>query len=378
MTTPGTGSDYWVLLHPGPSFDDYTLHLANALAPLLPTGLALDPRQRQRFAGALHPRLRIELYRRPRRRHVWGWAEMRSLARRARRRGARVLHVQGYGLWEWVLMRQSRDLFVVNTVHDPVNHLDYRTWLNDRLLAKTVQAAQAWVVHSPHMREVLLRHHPSVQRAKVCWHPHGPFTYYLRYRPPTAARQPYFLFFGEPRLNKGIDVLLRAWIQAQARLPRSWRLVLACNKPLPPAARRWLAAAQATERLEVHTRYLPDEEVARRFAEAGVVVLPYRHGTQSGVLALAAAFGAAVLATPVGTLPERVQHGRQVYFVPPADVAALAEGLIYLAHHADVRARLGQALREHALQAWSWETSARKLVACYRRWTGQQLSAAGS
>lgn len=356
-----------LVLHPGPCFDDYTVHLANALAhqAQIRVGLALDRAQAARFGPALHPQVTLLPYRRPRRRHVWGLAEMRRLAQSIRRFGAQVFHFQGFGLWESVLVRRLHGLTIVNTVHDPVNHIDYRTPLNEALLRDAVRHAHGWVVHSAKMAALLQKAHRSVDPQRIAIHPIGPYTYYRRFVPvPPPPRERSILFFGEPRRNKGFDLLLQAYAQVAERLA-GWRLVVAGQGTPPPETRALLTRLQQDGRLEYRPGFVPDPEFAMLFARAGLVVLPYRHGTQSAVLAVAAALACPVLATPVGTLPEMVQHREEVYFVPPENVPALKEGLLRLTQNASLRHRLGVALHHKAQTAWAWEQAAERLTAFY-------------
>ena len=357
-----------VVFHPGPSFDDYTIHLVNALAQYdtLTVGLALDHGQIARFHDVLDTRVHLLPYRRPRRRHVWGVYEMQRLARAIRRFQAHIFHYQGFGLWESVLVRFLRGVTVVNTVHDPVNHIDYRTWLNETLLRDAVRTAHGWVVHSRGMALLLQQEHPTVVPEWVCIHPFGPFTYYRQRlsTPPPEERE--ILFFGRPRRNKGIDVLLQAFIQVAPHLP-GWQLVLAGHGEIPKEARPFYQHLKREGRLRHIKAFLPDAEVARVFRRAAFVVLPYRHGTQSGILAVAAALERAVLATPVGALPEFVQHGREVFFVPPEDGPALAAGLRTLAQNPALRQRLAAQLARTARHRWAWSKAAAALIDFYTR-----------
>ena len=356
-----------VVLHPGPCFDDYTVHLANALArqAQIQVGLALDHKQATRFGPVLHPKITLLPYRRPRRRHVWGLAEMRRLAQAVRSFDAQVFHFQGFGLWESVLVRWLRGLTIVNTVHDPVNHIDYRTPLNEALLRDAVRNAHGWVVHSPNMAALLLEAHTYVIPHQIAIHPIGPYTYYQRFIPtPSPPRARYILFFGEPRRNKGFDLLLQAYAQVTEQLP-DWRLVVAGQGTPPPETRALFNRLQRDGRLDYRPGFVPDPEFAMLFAQAGLVVLPYRHGTQSAVLAVAAALACPVLATPVGTLPEMVEHEKEVYFVAPEDVQSLGEGLIRLTQDDTLRQRLGVALHRKAQSAWGWDQAAARLVAFY-------------
>ncbi len=84
-----------------------------------------------------------------------------------------------------------------------------------------------------------------------------------------------------------------------------------------PARRRELEAAAARVGAIHRFAYIPFEDVPRYFAAADVLVLPYRHVSQSGVLFLALALGLPVVATRVGALPEVVRDGESALLVAP-------------------------------------------------------------
>ncbi len=352
-----------VVMYTSPGFEDYTFQLVQALSTHARVYYVLDVNQKQRFGRFLSPEVTILPFRRPRRRHIWGAWEMYRLARRIRQTKADVFHWQGYGLWESELVRLVRPLPVVNTVHDPVNHIDYRTHLNDFLLKDSIRTAQAYVVHSQIMKNVLQRQH-RLNSEHILVHPIGVFKYYLNFASTPAQRQPYVLFFGEPRLNKGIDILLQAFHQIRDNLA-GWQLVIAGKGEVSSDI---VKGIQQLGQHVIHKNYfIPDHEVAQLFAHAGIVVLPYRHATQSGVLPLAAAFGCCVLTTPVGTMPEIVEPGKHVHFVPAGDVDALARGMLFLMRNPSVRVALGQQLQLHANANWSWDQAASGTVRLYEQ-----------
>jgi glycosyltransferase involved in cell wall biosynthesis len=59
----------------------------------------------------------------------------------------------------------------------------------------------------------------------------------------------------------------------------------------------------------MHTRFVPDGEVADYFSVAQMVALPYKSATQSGVTQVAYAFGVPMIVTRVGGLAEIVPDG---------------------------------------------------------------------
>lgn len=135
-----------------------------------------------------------------------------------------------------------------------------------------------------------------------------------------------FLFFGYVRAYKGVDVLLDALARLEADGP-PWRAVVAGEWYVDRSeADRAVARPPLAGRVSILDRYLPRDEAARLFAAADVVVLPYRAGTQSGVVPLAYAHGRGVVTTRVGGLSEAV-HDDTGILVPPEDPVALAAAL---------------------------------------------------
>jgi D-inositol-3-phosphate glycosyltransferase len=136
-----------------------------------------------------------------------------------------------------------------------------------------------------------------------------------------------FLFFGYVRAYKGVDVLL----DALGRLPVAgppWCAILAGEWYVDRAAAdEAIARAPLAGRVRLEDRYVADSEIAQLFAAATIVVLPYRAGTQSGVVPLAHAHGRPVLASAVGGLAEAVHDGETGRLVPPGDAQALAGAL---------------------------------------------------
>jgi glycosyltransferase involved in cell wall biosynthesis len=92
------------------------------------------------------------------------------------------------------------------------------------------------------------------------------------------------------------------------------------------AADRAVAEPPLAGHVSILDRYVPAEEAAALFAAADVVVLPYRAGTQSGVVPLAYAHGRGVISTRVGGLEEAVSDETGL-LVAPEDPAGLAKAL---------------------------------------------------
>jgi glycosyltransferase involved in cell wall biosynthesis len=167
------------------------------------------------------------------------------------------------------------------------------------------------------------------------------------------------LFFGNIAPYKGLEYLVDAFA-AVAKRDANYRLIVAgtvkgCDdywEKVQEAIDRNGARARMIERIE----YIPDEAVELYFKAADVLVLPYTHVFQSGVLFLGYSFGLPVLATDVGSLREEIVEGATGFVCRPRDPLSLASAIDrYFASdlykHLEAR-RLE--IRDYANERYSW------------------------
>jgi glycosyltransferase involved in cell wall biosynthesis len=99
--------------------------------------------------------------------------------------------------------------------------------------------------------------------------------------------------------------------------------------------------------------------------EASLFVLPsYNEGLPMAILEAMAA-GLAVVATPVGGIPEVIRDDYNGFLVTPGDVEALAEKLAILANDRHLREVMGRRGREIAEQELDVKPYVERLVALY-------------
>ncbi|MGP3962101.1 glycosyltransferase [Nonomuraea sp. 3N208] len=123
--------------------------------------------------------------------------------------------------------------------------------------------------------------------------PHGPFPAPPLPPPGRSGEPRTFLFFGRIEPYKGVEDLLAAFTALPAGL--DVRLVVAGACPDAALAARLEASAAADDRVDLRLGRVRDEDVAGLFAEADVVVLPFREITTSGSALLALAHGRPVI-----------------------------------------------------------------------------------
>jgi glycosyltransferase involved in cell wall biosynthesis len=163
------------------------------------------------------------------------------------------------------------------------------------------------------------------------------------------------LLFGFIRPYKGLEVFLSAIGLASRRNPEVLGLV--AGRPLYDisASRDRAEALNLPVRWDL--RFIPRDEVARYFAAADVVALPYLDTSDSGLLELAAAFERPVVVSDTGGMAEAFGRYGVGAVVPPRDAEALA-GAILADHAADGRT---------ASSGTSWEAAAADTEDVYLR-----------
>jgi glycosyltransferase involved in cell wall biosynthesis len=222
-------------------------------------------------------------------------------------------------------------------------------------LRHLIRSAEHYVVHSQWDKDRLGAKF-SLDPARVTVIPHGPYpidegtgpTVTRRGRTvagpadPEVAEEVTILFFGTIRPYKGAEDLVEAF----NLLPRDgsirWRLLAVGETwegwELP--AEKIRASAFAKD-IEFVNRYVTDSEVPDLFERADIVALPYHRASASGPLHMTMHRGLPVVVTNVGGLSEAAADYSGTVFVPPANPAALAEGIVSALelraqHHADI------------------------------------------
>lgn len=241
------------------------------------------------------------------------------------------------------------------THHDPIRHFGEESSLRQFLNRRSAALSDRVIVHGDALRKLL-----SVPPERISVIPHGDYGFLRRFAEDTPE-EPMILFFGRLIPYKGVAVLCRAERILREEIG-SYEVVIAGEGDTA----HFRGELAAESRIRVINRFLPDQEVAQLFRRARVVVLPYVEASQSGVLAIAFAFGKATVVTRVGGLPEAVGEGTAGLIVPPNDPEALAEALLRLWQDPSLRARLGEAgsaLIEHSI---GWPLIARQHLALYQ------------
>ena len=283
----------------------------------------------------------------------WGFGSLRKLRTIVSRWGPDVVHVQfAVGafaartplLLAWLAMvRTGLRVPVVVTMHEATRDTAllrgpgralYRllAWRCDRIIVHTNTARGALArMGLPGTKTVTIPH-PRARMPAVATTGHD-----LRERFHLGEAR-VLLAFGYIHIDKGLDDLVSALailkrsapgllcnvrlVVAGAVRPRRgiFRVFEARDRLLLVRVRRLTRRGGLEEHL-VMTGYVPDDDVAGWFRAAEAAVLPYRRIEQSGVAALASAFGVPLLVSTVGGLGEQY---RSPWTFPPCAPDRLA------------------------------------------------------
>lgn len=209
----------------------------------------------------------------------------------------------------------------------------------------------------------------GVRRVEVV--PNGLPTEHFHHTAPARARwgisadRVVVLFMGTRSAaldeEKGFDDLVTAIARVRTTHPEVLLLVAGgashddvLHARLGPAGEGWLTVG-----------VINAEEKPVIYRSADVFALPSRAENMPNTLLEAMAAGCAVVATPVGAVPEILRASDNGLVTPVGDVDALAQQLTRLAADPAMRARLGEAAARRAAEGFDLTVVERGLAALY-------------
>jgi len=167
------------------------------------------------------------------------------------------------------------------------------------------------------------------------------------------------LFFGHITPYKGLEYLIEAFAEL-AKKSGDYRLIIA-GRPKGcedywSRIQRMISSSGIGDRIIQRIEYIPDEQTELYFKAADLLVLPYTHIFQSGVLFLGYGFGLPAIAADVGSLKEEIIEGKTGFVFPAKDAVALANA-IEAYFSSDLYKNLEnrrREIREYANERYSW------------------------
>ncbi len=275
---------------------------------------------------------------------------------------ADVVHWQAAGN-PWVdlafRVRRRRSPLVL-TIHDMEPHpgdgnVIPGTFAVIRSLARM---ADRVIVHAESVRRQAIAR--GIDPTKIVVIPHGELG--SVYLPPSQlplapSTGTGVLFFGRVHDYKGLPDLITAMSSVRRHVTEATLTIAGTGaSDFDDEQQDWLM---------VEDGHIQDDRVVSLFSDAAVIVLPYREASQSGVAALAAGLGRAVVATRVGGLTEVVADGVSGLLVEPCNETELAEAITRLLTDQNQRHQLERGAYERAQNQLSWDSIALRTLGVY-------------
>jgi len=291
-----------------------------------------------------------------------------------------VIHVQYLPMLKWRLpldlwfleFCQRRGSKIVLTVHDLLPHDTGEAY--KRTFDELYRIVDAIICHSDHVR-ARLEAEFSVPEEKISVIPHGPFFYDL---PASGLEQILRSFEVEPDKvlvlwqgiifpYKGIDLLLRSWLQVEADVDDACLVIAGTGAPELLDQIRGQVKDLDLKRVKLHFRFISTEELVALYRASDVVVYPYRAITTSGALATGLALGKAIIASDLPVFRELLTDRENAFLVNPQNSGELSDALTKLIQDRVLREQFARKVREMNFGDQSWLSIAKKTVQTYER-----------
>jgi len=258
---------------------------------------------------------------------------------------------------------------VVVTVHDVTLHPGTPTLKRKRkfwkikLFHRSRQRSNKLIVHGEILKQQLV-HKFKRPSSDVFVVPHGALFSYIPDIEPGIDEEPHtVLFFGRIQEYKGLKYLIAAEPLVSAVLPEFKIIIAGRGEDIE----NYRSQLLSNSHFELHDRFILNRDVHKFFLRASTVVLPYIEGSQSGIAAMAFAFGKPVIATNVGSIPEMVEHNKTGIIVPAKNKEVLSQALIDLLQNPDKRKSFSQNAREAASTKFGWNHIAELTAKSYEQ-----------
>ena len=201
--------------------------------------------------------------------------------------------------------------------------------------------ADAVVVHSDFDRHELKKFYPQLAALPIEVIPHGPYAHHGQAADHVHGLELSESAPGQPASVGPIRVLIFGVVRpykGHAELAEAVRLLTdeGLDIHMSVVGEVWqgyrepltaFETALPADRLNIVDRYVRDDEVAAFFADADLVVLPYRRSSASGPLHIAMSCGLPVVTTSVGGLVEAAAGYTGAVLAEPGDPNALADAI---------------------------------------------------
>lgn len=290
-----------------------------------------------------------------------------------------IIHSQWYifspmDYWFIKHIKRKYGIRYVATIHDilPFNRKFYDLYFHRKLY----HIADSIILQTPGNVERFAKFFPNLTD-KVHMIPHGHMLDYVESQDMSESRQrlgiplnkTVFLFFGQIKKVKGVDILLKSIALLKNRYPNLYVVIAGSVWKTDFAEyQKIIEENQLNKCLKTEIRYIPDEDVKYFYSSCDVCVLPYTDVYQSGVIQLAYGYGKPVIATSLSAFTQFVKEGKTGFLAEPGNPDSLAAAMERALNTENEKlAGMGKAGYQFVREELDWNKLAQRIVEkCYK------------
>lgn len=263
-----------------------------------------------------------------------------------------ILHTEWYILSpiDFFFIKKIKNKFKIKyvaTVHDilPFNKKFYDLYFHRKLYA----LADKIILQAPSNMQRFESLFPSLA-AKTVMVPHGHMLDYIEVGQKEECRRQLgisqdkkvFLFFGQIKKVKGLDILLRAFSLLKDECAEVFLIIAGSVwKTDFDDCQKIIEDNNLDNYVRLDIRYIPDEEVKDYYSAADICVLPYTDVYQSGVIQLAYGYKKPVISSDLPSFTQFVKENETGFVAEVGNYLSLFEKMKKAIKHWDRLEDLG-------------------------------------
>lgn len=172
----------------------------------------------------------------------------------------------------------------------------------------------------------------------------------------------HILFAGKLTERKGVDWLIKSLASPDLK-EKNWKLTLAGNGDVEHY--RSLILRSGLQNKVQCTGWLDNQAMDAHYRDADLFVLPSHIENQPMCILEAMAYGLAIVATDVGSIPNMIHDRENGLLINKDKPESLVAALVEIMENPDLRERLGQQARADHLEDYSMQQYAAKVNQLY-------------
>lgn len=174
-----------------------------------------------------------------------------------------------------------------------------------------------------------------------------------------------FIMYGNLSDYKGVDVFVAAIKSMPESYKKKVKAVIAGEMQNKELCRKLQEDSKGLN-IVWYPYFLPEMELYKRIDDSNVIVLPYKHISQSGVLLLALSFGRYVITSDLPTFKETLHGFSDDMFFETENPGCLAQLMMrYVDREIDTRKQM--CVIDNLVQQYSWENAAKMTINVYNK-----------